>query len=102
MADVNRRQFIKIAGAGGAVAAAAVAGSGLTSNWWGLDPDVVKDPGTDGDKIIPTFCEICFWKCGVLAHVKDGRITKLTGNPKHPLSKGRLCPRGGGRPGSDL
>ena len=32
----------------------------------------------------------------VLAHVKDGRVTKLKGNPAHPLSRGKLCPRGAG------
>ncbi len=39
---------------------------------------------------------MCFWKCGVLAHVKKGRVAKLTGNPDHPLSRGKLCPRGVG------
>ena len=38
-------------------------------------------PGTDGERVVPTFCELCFWKCGVLAHVKDGRVTKIQGNP---------------------
>ncbi len=92
MTKATRRQFIKIAGLG----AGAVAGSGLVSNLWGLDPNLVHDPKTEGDKIVPTFCEICFWKCGVNAHVKDGRVTKLEGNPHHPLSRGRLCPRGTG------
>ncbi|RLB65413.1 MAG: hypothetical protein DRI90_02125, partial [Deltaproteobacteria bacterium] len=64
MTKPTRRQFIKIAGLGAGVAA----GSGLVSNLWGLDPDMVPDPKTDGDKIVPTFCELCFWKCGVLAH----------------------------------
>jgi thiosulfate reductase/polysulfide reductase chain A len=92
----NRRQFIQIGGAG---LGAAALGSGLTTKWWGLDADVVHDPGTDGDQVIPTFCELCFWKCGVLAHVKDGKVTKLVGNPEHPLSRGRLCPRGTGGTG---
>jgi len=96
MSGMNRRDFIKIAGGG---TLAATAGSGLVSNWWGNDPDPVYDPATDGEKVIPTFCELCFWKCGVLAHVKNGRVTKLTGNPEHPLSKGRLCPRGAGGTG---
>jgi thiosulfate reductase/polysulfide reductase chain A len=89
----SRRQFIQISGAG---FAAAAAGTGLATKWWGLDPDVVHDPGTDGDKVVATFCELCFWKCGLLAHVKNGRVTKLQGNPDHPLSNGHLCPRGTG------
>ena len=96
MTSFSRRDFIKISGAG---AGAVALGSGLVTQWWGLDRDEVVDPDTDGDRIIPTFCEICFWKCGVLAHVKAGRITKIVGNPEHPLSRGRLCPRGTGGTG---
>jgi thiosulfate reductase/polysulfide reductase chain A len=93
MNGVTRREFIKIgAGSAGALAV----GSGLATDWWGLDGDKVPDPQTEGDRVVPTFCELCFWKCGVLAHVKDGRVTKITGNPDHPLSRGRLCPRGTG------
>jgi len=31
--------------------------------------------------------------------VKDGRVTKIKGNPKDPLSNGHLCPRGAGGTG---
>ncbi|MCA9560022.1 MAG: molybdopterin-dependent oxidoreductase [Myxococcales bacterium] len=94
---VNRRQFISISGA---TLGAATLASGLTTNWWGLDPNVVHDPGTAGVRVVPSFCEICFWKCGVLAHVNaDGKGTKLEGNPQHPLSQGKLCPRGTGGTG---
>jgi thiosulfate reductase/polysulfide reductase chain A len=93
---MNRRQFIKITGGAGV---AAVAASGLTSNWWGLDGNAIANPGTDGDRVVATFCELCFWKCGILAHVKEGQVTKITGNPDHPLSRGRLCPRGAGGTG---
>jgi thiosulfate reductase/polysulfide reductase chain A len=93
MGKLNRRDFIKITSA---VAAGAAAGSGAVTNWWGLDKPLVHDPMTDGDRVVPTFCELCFWKCGVLAHVKNGRVTKITGNPDHPLSNGHLCPRGTG------
>jgi thiosulfate reductase/polysulfide reductase chain A len=37
---------------------------------------------------------MCVWRCGLLAKIKDGRVVKLDGNPDHPHSKGRLCPRG--------
>ena len=92
--SVSRRQFIRI----GAGATAVAAASGLGTNWWNLRAHEIVDPGTDGDRVVPTFCELCFWKCGVLAHVKDGRVTKVVGNPAHPLSRGRICPRGTGGP----
>jgi len=46
------------------------------------------------DQVIPTTCELCFWRCGVEAHVKDDKVFKLTGQADHPLSNGKLCPRG--------
>ena len=43
---------------------------------------------------IPSMCEMCVWRCGLLAKVQDGRVVKLEGNPENPHSKGKLCPRG--------
>ena len=88
---LNRREFIQIGGAMTAGAAGAATGAAQA---WGLGQPRSPAPGTDGDTVVPTFCELCFWKCGVLAHVRDGRVTKITGNGAHPLSRGRLCPRG--------
>ncbi len=93
MSKIARRDFIKISGAG---LGAAVVGSGLVTKFWGLDADPIPDPHTDGDRVVPSYCELCFWKCGILAHVKGDRITKIVGNPEHPLSRGHLCPRGTG------
>ncbi|WP_242337686.1 MULTISPECIES: molybdopterin-dependent oxidoreductase [Anaeromyxobacter] len=93
---LTRRKFIQI---GGAAAGGAALASGLTTRWWGLDADRVEDPATDGDRVVASYCELCFWGCGVRAHVKDGRVTKVVGNPDHPLSRGMLCPRGAGATG---
>src|SRR4051812_4574499 len=95
MGRYTRRQFIQM----GAAAGGAAVASGLATRWWGLDRAHSEDPATDGDRVVPTFCELCFWNCGVLAHVKGDRVTKITGNPAHPLSRGRLCPRGAGGTG---
>ena len=54
-------------------------------------------PGRRGNEhveLIATNCEMCFWRCGVLAEVKDGKVLKLQGNPNHPMTKGKLCARG--------
>ncbi len=96
MASRTRREFLKIS-------AATIAGG--TAAYVGLPAlrsraSSVADPGTEGERVVPTFCELCFWKCGLLAHVRDGVVTKLEGNPLHPLSNGRLCPRGAGGVGA--
>ena len=93
---MKRREFIRVGSVAGAGAAAL---GGLTTRWYDLYADPIRDPGTDGDTVVPSFCELCFWKCGILAHVKNGRVTKIQGNPKDPLSNGKLCPRGAGGTG---
>jgi anaerobic selenocysteine-containing dehydrogenase len=35
----------------------------------------------------------CHGGCGVLAHIEDGRLVKIEGDPKHPWNQGRLCAR---------
>lgn len=88
---INRRTFLRISGT--TVIGAAAASAGLMSfskASWANDRAVIPD------RVVPTFCELCFWKCGVLASVKDEKVYKLEGNPKHPLSNGKLCPRGVG------
>ncbi|MEZ4762689.1 MAG: hypothetical protein R3C26_05620 [Calditrichia bacterium] len=46
----------------------------------------------DGQRLAPTVCEICFWKCR-LVDALDGKPWKITGNPEDPNCNGRLCPR---------
>jgi len=86
---VSRRRFLKLAGLGAAAAAASGTLPGTRS------PSVAARKGSDV-RVVPTSCDICFWKCNALAHVRDGRLWKITGNPQDPLSRGRLCPRGTG------
>ena len=35
----------------------------------------------------------CHGGCGVIAYVKDGKLIKIEGDPEHPRTQGRLCPR---------
>jgi anaerobic selenocysteine-containing dehydrogenase len=56
-------------------------------NW--PDPDKYK-----GTKKVPGMCQLCSTICGIIGHVKDGRIIKLEGNPNDPNSRGKLCARG--------
>jgi thiosulfate reductase/polysulfide reductase chain A len=86
---ISRREFLKL----GSLSLGALAASQF------IAPPVARaarlrldDP--NGDGYIPTMCEMCVWRCGVRARVKDGRVVKLEGNPENLHSKGKLCARG--------
>jgi len=43
---------------------------------------------------VNTTCRLCLVRCGMVVDVEDGKVTRLIGNKKHPLSKGFLCVKG--------
>ncbi len=90
MNPISRRKFLKISGA--TVATAAALSGSVNAVVKGAEK--VNENAVKGIQKIPTFCDVCFWKCGAIAYVKDGKLWKIEGNPEDPLSKGRLCPRG--------
>lgn len=45
-------------------------------------------------KKIRTACRNCHGGCGVIAHVKDGKVIKVEGDPDSPISYGTLCTKG--------
>lgn len=89
---LKRRDFLKVLGAGSAVATAGCS----TGEVEALIPYVVPDetivPG------VPTWyastCGDCAAACGIHVETHSGRVTKLEGNPVHPISRGNLCARG--------
>lgn len=36
----------------------------------------------------------CWDSCGFLVTVEEGKVTKVEGNPEHPITKGKICGRG--------
>ncbi len=94
MRDLSRRRFLKIAGAGASIAAA----GGVIRSLPGVR--AAAKGREQGIRRVPTYCDICFWKCGAIATVRDGVLWKIEGNPEDPLSRGRLCPRGTGGVGA--
>ena len=87
---LSRRRFLSLsAGTLAAATAARLSTSGTAHARPALDP------GTDG-RAVRSVCEVCFWKCGIEAHADGDRVIKIGGSPLHPLSNGKLCPRGVG------
>jgi anaerobic selenocysteine-containing dehydrogenase len=46
------------------------------------------------DKQVKTVCRNCHGGCGVIAHVRDGKVVKVEGDPDSPISHGSMCPKG--------
>jgi molybdopterin-containing oxidoreductase family iron-sulfur binding subunit len=94
-APITRRDFIRIAVATGGLAGAGIEGCGSKD----AAPERLVPasspeaaPGVAAE--YATLCRECPAGCGAIARHRDGRVTKLEGNPDHPISRGALCARG--------
>ncbi len=97
MADIDRREFLKLVGAGtvGAGAGFALAES-IKHPVEHLIPYMV--PPEEFSPGIATWyntvCTLCTAGCGITVRTREGRAKKIEGNPLHPVSQGRLCALG--------
>ena len=97
MAGIDRRDFLKLVGAGGVGT-----GAGFMLR------EAIKHPvenlvpyPTPPEDFSPgiatwynTICSMCSAGCGITVRTREGRAKKIEGNPSHPVSQGRLCARG--------
>ena len=92
MADLDRRDFLKIVGVGAGAAAA----SGCSDPVQKLIPYVVQ-PEEITPGIAVTYASTCLEcpaGCGIHVRTREARPVKLEGNPQHPVNEGALCARG--------
>lgn len=87
--EFSRRQFL--------------IGSGAVFSWamlqkmsfaGGKAEETTATAAKKGVNKVPSVCEMCVWRCGIIATVEDGMVKKLEGNPENINSRGKLCPRG--------
>ena len=45
------------------------------------------------NNIVRSTCGFCHSNCGVKVHLKDGKVSRIEGDPDHPGNKGFLCPK---------
>ncbi|MDP3620324.1 MAG: molybdopterin oxidoreductase family protein [Polynucleobacter sp.] len=55
------------------------------------DPIHKQAPATEIKK---TTCYMCACRCGIRAHLRDGELVYIDGNPEHPLNQGVICAKG--------
>lgn len=56
--------------------------------------DSPYDPPGGVEEFRLSVCSLCPGGCGVRVRCIGGRPVKVDGNPRHPVSAGRLCPKG--------
>jgi anaerobic selenocysteine-containing dehydrogenase len=89
---LNRRNFLKVAGAAGAGAALVTAGANPLK-LHALAPHAAPATART-EKIVASTCLQCPGGCGILVRVVDGRAVKIEGNPASANNVGTLCPKG--------
>ena len=48
----------------------------------------------EAEQIYKSTCRMCHGVCGVLVHVRNGKVVKIIGDKDRPASKGYICPKG--------
>jgi formate dehydrogenase major subunit len=85
--SLNRREWLKL-----------TAGAGLAIAELGVDaPEAQAAPPESklaGAKQVTTICNFCSCGCGMVCHVKDGKLISLEGDPDHIINQGALCSKG--------
>ncbi len=87
--ELTRRGFLKLSGT-------TISGAVLGSLGFDLSPIVayattIKLKGT---REVTTICPYCAVGCGIIVHVRDGKVVDTDGDPDHPINEGTLCSKG--------
>lgn len=94
MGKITRREFLTVAGiaAGGGVLAYApdVAVKAFQAAWGEDWMEVPDGP----ERWVASLCRQCPGGCGIRVRMIGDRLTKIEGNPLHPINRGTLCPKG--------
>ncbi len=85
---LSRRDFLKLSG----VTAAAASLTSVGFN--GVAEGAYQPVRINYAKEVHTICMFCGVGCGIICHVRDGKIINAEGDPDHPINEGSLCSKG--------
>jgi thiosulfate reductase / polysulfide reductase chain A len=80
--QLSRRELLE-------AGASVVLGGGLTHFAVSEARAAIED-----EKILYGVCGICSMECAYLAHLRNGRVVRFSGNPKDQIAEGKLCVKG--------
>ncbi|MFE0804262.1 molybdopterin-dependent oxidoreductase [Streptomyces sp. NPDC058812] len=88
--ELDRRDLLRLS------AAAGLALGGLGAVAIIREPGSAAVPAADERKVrtVASMCQMCTTACGIIGHVADGRLLKVTGNFEDPNSQGAVCAKG--------
>ena len=96
--NLNRRDFIKLTGAGLAASCVGALGFGIASEVLAASVRPFKLTATTETRNTCTYCSVA---CGILIYSLGDRaknaisdIIHIEGDPDHPVNRGTLCPKG--------
>lgn len=86
----TRREFVTTASAAGA----ALALTRVPRVIWTAPDDLSAQWQPGIEDRITSACLVCPARCGIRGRVVDGNLVEIGGNPRHPVNRGGVCPRG--------
>ncbi|MBK1645807.1 molybdopterin oxidoreductase [Thiocapsa imhoffii] len=88
---LSRRRFLQASGTAGALGAVGLGGGALTT----LREAEAQAATTPGEtRITKNICHQCPARCGIDVYTTNGRVHAIYGTADHPISNGKLCPKG--------
>ena len=86
---LSRRGFLKVLGSAAALGAAGCADTAKKQVLPDVKGDTTRVPGVA--QWFSSSCNECSAGCGILVKTREGRATKIEGNPVHPVNRGGVC-----------
>ncbi len=88
---LSRRRFLQASGAAGALGAVGLGGGALTTL---REAEAQAATAPAETKITKNICHQCPARCGIDVYTTNGRVHAIYGTADHPISNGKLCPKG--------
>ena len=90
---LSRRRFLQATGAVGTVGAVGI-GVDRLDGFATLSKAHAAAASSADTVVTKSICAQCPARCGIDVYTTNGKVHGIYGNPDHPISNGKLCPKG--------